>query len=370
MNKNFQIFGLMLALMMPIGLRAQVSAKSQETKKQTVEVKAEQGENSELSKLQQDVEGIKTKVNRMPNISGYVNGQYTFEDKGDGVSTFNIRRARIDIKGKLSSKAEYRVQFDLAGTPKLVDAFVKYKFCNAFGLQFGQFKVPFSLENPYSPLKLESIENSQVIASDVCKIQKTGRDIGLAAYGSFIYNKEKKFHYIDYTIGIFNGKGINAKDDNKKKDIAGRIEVHPFKAGTIGFSYYNGKLSDKIEENDTLVDRVRYGVGLKYDDGKLMARGEYIWGNTADKQSCGYYAVAGYWINKKVMPFLKYDFFQQDINNDETASTWYVAGVDYWPFNFMRLQVNYTLKSTKANTASPNSVDMSNMVGAMVSFKF
>jgi hypothetical protein len=106
------------------------------------------------------------------SISGWMNIQYDYESQLqndeatlDVISnTFNVRRARLDFKGNISKNVEFRVQGDLAGTPKLVDGFVKVKLHKSFNIQAGQFKIPFTFENPQSPLTLEGIEYAQVIS--------------------------------------------------------------------------------------------------------------------------------------------------------------------------------------------------------------
>ena len=99
------------------------------------------------------------------SISGWMNIQYDYESQlsNDGltldqVNTFNVRRARLDFKGNITKNLEFRVQGDLAGTPKLVDGFVKIKLQKYFNIQVGQFKIPFTFENPQSPLTLEGVE--------------------------------------------------------------------------------------------------------------------------------------------------------------------------------------------------------------------
>ena len=101
------------------------------------------------------------------SISGWMNIQYDYESQlqngGESLdviaNTFNVRRARLDFKGNLCENVEFRVQGDLAGTPKLVDGFVKVKLQKYFNIQVGQFKIPFTFENPQSPLTLEGILN-------------------------------------------------------------------------------------------------------------------------------------------------------------------------------------------------------------------
>lgn len=300
-------------------------------------------------------------VKKLPNVSGFVNAQYYYEDSG--TNTFALRRARLDFKGDLCKWLEYRLQLEFT-SPKIVDAFVKFKISPYFNVQLGQFKLPFSIENPYSPLKLESIDNAQVISklvgySDVSGVNAMGRDMGLAFYGGFFH--KKGYSIIEYNIGIFNGSGVNTKDNNNNKDFVGRLDIHPIKALTIGGSFYVGQMNDPDAD---LGVKNRFAASAQYSDGKYLARAEYLFGQTLNQKTNGWYAVIGYWINPKLCPVLRYDTYNSDTSLDNNRSTYYMVGLDYWPCKFLRTQLNYTLKSVESKDK------MINLVNLMVSVKF
>lgn len=226
--------------------------------------------------------------------------------------------------------------------------------------------MPFSLENPYAPLKLEAIDNAQVITKlsgfkDISGEGANGRDIGLAVSGGFL--PKDGFNIIDYTVGIYNGNGINTSDNNKRKNIAGRLEIHPIKPLTVSGSFYAGGMNNPLDASN-IVAKNRYAVSAQYSDGKVIARAEYLTGKTNQTVSEGYYALLGYWITPKVCPIVRYDYFRQDVDVANNGSTFYMAGIDYWPWKFIRMQLNYTLKNIQAKD------DMFNQVTMMVSVKF
>ena len=101
------------------------------------------------------------------SVEGWIDAQYAYDRMGDASqsSVFQIRRARLDIKGSLSKWVDFRLQADFAPSPRLIDGFVKVNFCKFVQLQVGQFKIPFSLENKLSPLDLELTENAEVISA-------------------------------------------------------------------------------------------------------------------------------------------------------------------------------------------------------------
>ncbi|MDR3129098.1 MAG: OprO/OprP family phosphate-selective porin [Tannerellaceae bacterium] len=302
------------------------------------------------------VEGITSKL---PSISGLVNTRFQYDDvEGkDATNSFDVRRARLDIKGGISSKVDYRIQLELSGTPKILDAFVTWKPSSYINLRVGQFKYPFTLENPYSPTGLETIENSTVISkfsgySDESGIGGNGREIGLAFFGGF--GKKTGYNLVDYYVGIVNGNGLinqGNKDNNTHKDLTGILTINPIKPLAIAISHYNGKYGKTIDDQVKDLARVRTGFGAKYDDKKLLVRGEYLFGTTGTdfkdnkevkKEGNGYYLTAAYYVAPKWQPVLKYDYYQADDTKDATKQTNYIVGVSYYPIKNVRLQFNYT----------------------------
>jgi len=188
------------------------------------------------------------------------------------------------------------------------------------------------------------MENSQVISllsgiNDLAGSKGAGRDLGVAVYGGFF--QQDGYNIIDYVVGLYNGTGINVKDNNKHKDITGRLEIHPIRPVTLTASYYNGK----IGEDGDLKPRTRYGFGARYDDGDILFRGEYLKGKTDQTDSDGFYVVAGYKFAGKFQPLLKYDFMRKDLANENSRQINYLVGIDYWPHKMFRLQVNYTYRT-------------------------
>ena len=317
------------------------------------------------------------------SVGGWMNIQYDYERQLQNdnltleeINTFNVRRARLDIKGNINPYLEFRLQGDFAGSPKLVDGFVKVKLAKYFNIQAGQFKIPFTFENPQSPLTLEGIEYAQVISklsgySDISGVStySGGRDVGLMIYGNlFHFEREgKEIPILTYKLGVFNGNGMNKKDANLGKDIAGSIEVCPGVKGLmLAASYYDGNyyLNDGIvNEKDAMRNRLTFGG--KYENGKLTVRSEYISGKTEMSNglnaytlnSDGLYVAAGYWFNikcektgtQKIRPVARYDFFRSDVEDANTNSTYYMVGIDWWPMQNLRLLLNYTLKDKVKN---------------------
>jgi phosphate-selective porin OprO and OprP len=308
-------------------------------------------------------------------LGGYTQVRYQNLDESGKIDGFDIRRARLDLKGNMSPYWGYRLQFDFANTPKLIDGYVELKLNNYLNFIVGQMKIPLSAENMMQTNNIELIEFSQVVLNlaarkgDVIGDQN-GADIGVQIAGTLLKIHDKPF--LEYKAGIFNGAGINTlADNNENKDLAGRLIVHPIEGLNIAGEYYKGV----ARINDTTKgDRNRYGCDLTYAWKNLLVRSEYIFGKdpTIDKKykhpetnKEGFYIQAGYYFfKKKILLLAKYDYFKPNIAKSNNNSNWYVIGANY-NFNAnTRLQVNYTFKEEEG----PDKVN--NMAGIQLQIGF
>lgn len=375
MKHTFRIVAGMLLLAIPLCANAQVKLKKPEN--QTTE-KTETTVKPEVKEPKGGFE--------MPKISGFVQGMYEANLNEEGKllnNTLRMRRVRMSIDGKLAPGLSYKIQGDFTRKPMLVDAFLKYKVSPAFAIQLGQFKTPFTIESPINPVNLEIFDYGEVIQAlggynDVCGVGSLGRDLGLMATGSLFPVETRngdKFGLVDYSIGVFNGNGANEKDNNNRKDIVGRLDIHPWvKALTLSGSYYYGKYyKDELENGP----RNRWAAGMQYNDGKFLLRGEYISGKTGQLatvipedpnyfNSNGYYGVVGYNFQageQKIMPVLRYEHFTKDTSIVNGGTNWYTAGINYWPLKSVNCKLDYSLIQKEAGGNS-------HRVVAMVSYKF
>jgi phosphate-selective porin len=336
--------------------------------------------------LQQQVDNLQGKVDRMPKFSGFVQGMYQANLNYEGElidNTLRMRRVRMSIDGTLVKGLTYKIQGDFTRSPMLVDAYLKYKPCNEFAIQVGQFKIPFSIESPINPLNLEIFDYGESVKgltgySDVCGVGSLGRDLGIMATGSLFPVETQngdKFGIVDYSIGVFNGNGANQLDNNNRKDIVGRLEVHPgLKDLTLSGSYYYGKYTKDDNVNCT---RNRWAAGVQYNDGKFVLRGEYIGGTTGVAptvipedlgyyNSNGYYGVIGYNFQageQKIMPVLRYEHFTKDASIEKGGTNWYTVGINYWPLKSVNFKLDYSLVQKEAG-------ENSHRVVGILSYKF
>jgi phosphate-selective porin len=289
-------------------------------------------------------------------LSGYAQVRYQINDESGKIDGFDLRRAYLDIRGKLSSYWSYRFQSDFAGTPKIIDLYAELNLNESLNFTIGQFALPFSLENITSNTKLEFIDRSQAVEALVARGKDVignynGRDIGVQTSGTLIKLNDKAL--IDYKIGLFNGSGINAADKNESKDVVARIVVHTIEGLAFGASYYNGHGNWGTPVKNR--KRNRLGFELSYELNNFSLRSEYLSGQDAAIQKQGYYIQAGYYVVPKKLQFVgKIDAFDPNTDKNNDGSTWYIAGLNYSITPNIRLQANYTIKDEQGTKVVNN----------------
>ncbi|MBI3097674.1 MAG: carbohydrate porin [Planctomycetes bacterium] len=152
----------------------------------------------------------------------------TFTSKNPGDSTFFNRGARLQAEGSFYKDWGYKVQYDILtvaggfansnGAARVREGWVDWHRHPKLALRAGQWKEPYSLEVTTSSRFIDFVERS--VASTLAPEYDTGLGISGKPWDP----------WIAYEIGIFNGNGHNARDNNDDKDVAGRIVLKPFAA--------------------------------------------------------------------------------------------------------------------------------------------
>ena len=230
-------------------------------------------------------------------LSGYIMTQYQYSGKeGSKANTFNIRMARLSLDGRIADDFYWKAQIQINGntstlgqSPRVVDLFAEWQKLECFRVKVGQFKRPFTFENPMNPIDQGFMSYSQNVSNlagftdRVGEHASNGRDIGIQVQGDVlkIANGRNLLHY---QLGVYNGQGINVKDVDQRKDIIGGLWIMPVKGMRIGAFGWTGSYARKgkwIENNVSKsgiksVDRIRYALSAEYKDADWTIRSEYI----------------------------------------------------------------------------------------------
>lgn len=161
-------------------------------------------------------------------VGGYVHAdsRWAVDDSDNPtVDSFTIRRARLDIRGTLAERFEFRLMPDFAGSSLVLqDAYFDSKFAPWAVLRAGKFKTPYGIERLQSATSLAFIERSLV------DNLVPNRDLGVQLYGDFRQGE------IGYQLAVLNGVvdgGSTDADVNDAVDVAARVFGQPFRNTTM-----------------------------------------------------------------------------------------------------------------------------------------
>ena len=281
---------------------------------------------------------------KAPKISGLANVRYSWSDKEGETHGFDIRRIRLAADGVLGKKLDYKFQAEYETSVKVIDAFLRWKIRPELNVQIGEYKVQYSQETLYGPATWLTIENPVAVAklngyNDLSGLKANGRDIGITLYGDLL-NK-----VLSYRIGVFNGNGINIKDDNNKKDVAGLLWVRPAEGLALSVGQYLGYYGPKGEEKT----RNRTSAGVEWKDKRLTVRSEYLYGKTDAQKSDGFYVTVAYFVIPQLQPIVSIDYFKADRDADERQWN-YQVGLNWTPIKKLRIQAAYTYVNNKVTS--------------------
>lgn len=328
--------------------------------------------------------GAKAQSEWFQNVkfSGYGMVQYQASDQDAKESNgFNLRLVRMALEGRAHEDFYWKVQMQINGNTydpdksstdiRLVDLFGEWQKYEFFKVKAGQFKRPFTFENPMHPITQGFMSYSQNVSklagfSDRCGGNASnGRDIGVQIQGDFLKNAEGR-NLLHYQVGVFNGEGINQKDKDNRKDIIGGMWVMPIKGMRIGAFGWTGSRAGVGEKN-------RYALSGEYAQNDWTFRTEYIhsqgWNaaHTSDKAD-GIYALCIAPIQKNKMHVkARYDLYREG-KEWGSSKTMYEIGADYMFTKNLQLNLEYARVNdrTIANADKHNY----NMVDVELDFRF
>ena len=244
-------------------------------------------------------------------LSGYGMTQYQYSGQKDAESnSFNIRMARIALEGRIAGDFYWKTQIqfngntsNLGSSPRMVDLFAEWQKYEYFKVKIGQFKNPFTFENPMHPIDQGFMGYSQNVSklagfSDRAgEHASNGRDIGLQLQGDFLKNANGR-NLLHYQIGVFNGQGTNTKDVDNQKNVIGGVWLMPVSGMRIGAFGWTGSYARKGNWTETVTDLVssrpdatkeithtnevrklaqnRYAFSFEYKKDGWTVRSEYI----------------------------------------------------------------------------------------------
>ena len=153
----------------------------------------------------------------------------------------NLRKFRVGVQGYLTKNLEYEVERELRNEVAdffnlrhrethalLRDAYGNFRYFRRAQIRFGQFKIPFGLDQLHYSTNGEFV-NRSLIGNYLAP----GRDVGIMLHGKLADSR------IAYQAGLFKHDGWKAhtKDysPSGERTLAGRIVIPPFSFVQPGF---------------------------------------------------------------------------------------------------------------------------------------
>lgn len=343
-------------------------------------------------------------------LSGYGMVQYQASDKTDAkANSFNLRLARISLDGRILNDFYWKAQIQINGntsqlgsSPRVVDLFAEWQKYTYFRVKAGQFKRPFTFENPMHPIEQGFMGYSQIINNIAGFTDRAGghssngRDIGVQVQGDLLPNASGR-NLLHYQVGVFNGQGINVSDVDQQKDLIGGLWLMPVKGMRIGAFGWTGsyarKYSWKDEANVThneicRLPQRRYAFSADYVVNDWTFRTEYAHStglafknryqnpsdanditlsNYGDKAQGVYALVIAPIIKNHLHAKARYDMYQPS-GDASKQKTQYELGLDYVFSYNLKLSGEYA----RINDRSINNPDKHNynLVDVQLSFRF
>lgn len=138
--------------------------------------------------------------------------------------SFDIRRARIDARGKVHEFMTFRIQASLEDNPYVRNAWVDLKWSDPLHLRLGQMKVPFSTEWMTFDNQVNFLERA------TSEPVYTFFDRGVLLWGDLAGKR------LTYQVGAYTGAGVDADttkgDVDDHKDVAMRLFAQPFRGSS------------------------------------------------------------------------------------------------------------------------------------------
>ncbi|MBQ3959780.1 MAG: hypothetical protein II677_04740 [Muribaculaceae bacterium] len=303
---------------------------------------------------QSKAQALLDKISERFAFRGYAQLGWEYHDMSDPNNEFKLNKLIIMGDLRITDKWNAFAMFDFKGFT-LQELWTNYQVQPWLNIKVGQFKTPFTIENPLSPTILETISQPSmatsyfVMGSGLMMPKGAGRDIGLTVYG----NVGK---YVSYDLAVMNGAGRSKSDDNSWKDFVGRLTFHPLKCLDVSASTILGKgASISLDEDGSYLvwrDKVmeknytrnRFAVGAYLKTKPVDLRAEWMWGKDGEFKSNGGYATT----QVKDIGVKGLDLIASFDHLENTLTTnRYQAGVQYWFYKKCRVQASYSYTKVK-----------------------
>lgn len=278
---------------------------------------------------------------------------------------FDVRRARVDVKGTLAPSIKHKFSIELVDSVKVKDAYLELALPNSdTRLRGGQFSYPFSNENLISNRYYLFIE-----AATISDTVSPSRDRGIALIGKGFGDR------LFYTASILNGTGSKRPDKNEEFDYVIQTETLPLTMNDgniklwLGGTYATGKRVASVKEEIAVAPESQSGLALftaelpddiPYSrqrtaiDAKLVAHSFYVGAETLTTEYkfdqaakiTGGYVMAGYFLTGEQHNIEEGLIERQAVINPVTADSGWGAWEIAVRYSWFAMDSNFFVKDS------------------------
>lgn len=308
-------------------------------------------------------------------IFGYAQSIYSYNrTKGADKNGFEVQRIILMSDAQITSRLSFFMMFDVVKS-EMHEYYAQYEFAPYAKLRVGQYKQPFTLESTLSPTYLSTIsfDPSMLylagIATDPLMGNYVARDAGVMFTGDFLNNGERDL--FNYSIGVFNGPGMNRKENNNQKDVSGMLQYKPTKNLLVEGSFLAGTGHAQAPSPYGLFpagynySRHRWNIGVEAKLSPIYLRSEYVQGYDGGIHSRGSYVNVLCSISKKIDLIFNWDNLDKNVHMSRaeqealynntgfvTRVNTYSAGLQWWFHNRCRWQGQYIFTQPRVGAIS------------------
>lgn len=308
----------------------------------------------------------KTKVSG--RIYAFYSNDLTQNGHGKGFNKFDLSRAYITLKSKLSKEVSVRITADVAkmdGSAR--EVYLKYAYLDwKIAKLIPYSTVRFGLQQTGWIDYMNKVWGRRYVAKTLMDEYKA---LPSADYGlSYIVKFPKGYGH--GSVQVLQGPGYKGTEENRYKDFSAFVFFRPLMqvpdlaASMVGGYYYKGFSNEPDITSDNKKDRVAGLVSLAYG-GIFRISGEYFMsrdrtnsGDTEDLEKDGISVYGHVKFPTATSPFLRkmalvgrYDLYDKDKNKEDNEKEYLIAGVEWEIVEGFNLMPNFQREKVKNEDA-------------------
>ena len=290
------------------------------------------------------------------SVFGFFQPQADYKFLDEPESTFRFNRMRMGVMGSIPYDFSYYSQLEMSsfanaeGKVHLLDAFISYTRFKNFKISIGSFKKPLGAELSLPCSGLYTIERTEFVNE---LTGPSNRDMGVMILGG------ADSTMLSYRLAFMNGTGVGVSDNNRFKDIYGRLIFQPVYGLKIGLNAMYGEDPNATDAAKT-DKRIRMGADIGWQYNNLLINGEYMLGDDRGTYTTGggcdgtpvevhegslkrggFYFLAAYRLLYNWMPVIRYEQYDKDLGVDGIDKQTITYGLNYYFNDWTRVQINY-----------------------------